>query len=505
MRRVRAVLVAIGLVLSLAPAVGDPAGAAPTPSATVPTSSAIGLAAGGLSQTGRWVTDASGRVVVLHGLNQVYKVAPYEPSAAGFSDDDAAFLASNGFNAVRVGVIWAGVEPQPGVYDDGYLDSINATVQMLAAHGIVSLLDFHQDLYNEKFQGEGAPAWAVAGDTVGGLLPNPALGFPGNYLGNPAEWHTWDQFWANAKASDGVGLQDHYARMWAHVAARFANNPAIAGYEIMNEPWAGSLGLLCVVPLVGCPLFEAGALTSFYKRVDAAIRTVDTTHTIYVEPNVLFTQSDATYIGKLDDSKVGFAFHDYCSTEELLANNALCPPQDELTVGAGTQYAQSHAMPALITEFGATNDLPNIAEMVGLADKYRAGWFEWAYTGNDKTSSSPDGQALVLDPSQPPTGANVLTDKLKTLAEPYPQVVAGTPTSWSFVKGVFHLVYTSAHADRPGNFPAGAETDIAVPAIQYPNGYRVTVTGATVLSAPNAATLRLAATSAATVQVTVSA
>jgi endoglycosylceramidase len=494
MRRVRAVLIATGLALLLAPAVSGPAGADPASTGT-------GLAAGGLSQTGRWITDSSGRVVVLHGLNQVYKVAPYEPSAAGFSDDDAAFLASNGFNAVRVGVIWAGVEPQPGVYDDRYLDSIDATVRMLAVHGIVSLLDFHQDLYNEKFQGEGAPAWAVQD----GGRPNPALGFPGNYLGNPAEWHTWDQFWANAKASDGVGLQDHYARMWAHTAARFANDPAVAGYEIMNEPWAGTLGLLCVVPLVGCPLFDAGALTSFYKRVDIAIRTVDTTHTVYVEPNVLFTQSDATYIGKLADPKAGFAFHDYCSTEEVLANSALCPPQDELTVGAGTRYAQSRAMPPLITEFGATNDLPNITELVGLADKYRAGWFEWAYTGNDKTSASPDGQALVLDPSQPPTGANVLTDKLKALAEPYPQVMAGTPTSWSFSKGVFHLTYTSARADGHGSFAAGAETDVAVPAIQFPNGYRTSVSGATVLSAPNATTLRLAPTGAATVQVTVSA
>jgi endoglycosylceramidase len=34
-------------------------------------------------------------------------------------------------------------------------------VTTLASHGIVSLLDFHQDLYNEAFQGEGAPAWAV--------------------------------------------------------------------------------------------------------------------------------------------------------------------------------------------------------------------------------------------------------------------------------------------------------------------------------------------------------
>src|ERR1700758_2456163 len=67
-----------------------------------------------LGHVGRWMTDSAGRVVVLHGLNQVYKVPPYEPSADGFGDDDAAFLAANGFDAMRVGVIWAGVEPRPG-------------------------------------------------------------------------------------------------------------------------------------------------------------------------------------------------------------------------------------------------------------------------------------------------------------------------------------------------------------------------------------------------------
>ena len=113
-----------------------------------------------LGHAGRWMTDADGRAVILHGLNQVYKVPPYEPSADGFGDDDAAFLAANGFNAMRVGVIWAAVEPQPLSYDDNYLTSIAQTVATLASHGIVSLLDFHQDMYNEIFQGEGAPPWA---------------------------------------------------------------------------------------------------------------------------------------------------------------------------------------------------------------------------------------------------------------------------------------------------------------------------------------------------------
>ncbi|MDT4912351.1 MAG: endoglycosylceramidase [Pseudonocardiales bacterium] len=499
MRRVRVVLITAALALLTAPALSGAAAADPPPPAT-------GLAALGLDQTGRWITDATGRVVVLHGVNQVYKVAPYAPSTDGFDDDDAAFLADNGFNAVRVGVIWSAVEPRPGQYDDAYLDSVASTVHTLAAHGIVSQLDFHQDLYNEKFQGEGAPAWAVPNDALAGLLPNPPLGFPYNYLANPAEWHAWDRFWANAKAADGVGLQDHYARAWAHVAARFATDRAVAGYDVMNEPWAGTLWEPCLLPLIGCPLFDGGALTAFYNRVDAAIRTVDPTHTIYIEPNVLFTQVNATGLRSPSGARRGFSFHDYCSTEELTGNNALCPPQDDLTVATANRFAQSHDMPALLTEFGATNDLANVASVMRIADKYRTGWLEWAYTGNDKTSASPDGQALVLDPSKPPIGANVLTAKLRTLAEPYPQLVAGTPTSWSFANGVFRLTYTTARVDGFGAFSAGTATEIAVPAIQFPGGYRVAVSGATVVSAPNAATLRLASLpGATTVQVAVSA
>src|ERR1700761_6973331 len=59
-----------------------------------------GPAVSPLGHAGRWLTDASGRVVVLHGLNQVYKVPPYTPSADGFGDDDAAFLEANGFNGM---------------------------------------------------------------------------------------------------------------------------------------------------------------------------------------------------------------------------------------------------------------------------------------------------------------------------------------------------------------------------------------------------------------------
>jgi endoglycosylceramidase len=443
--------------------------------------------AGPIGSSTTWLTDAHGRVVLLHGLNQVSKVAPYEPSSDGFDEDDAAFLQANGFNVMRIGVIWAAVEPTPGHYDDRYLNSIKQTVATLAAHGIVSLLDFHQDLYNEKFQGEGAPAWAVQD----GGLPNLPLGFPFNYFGNLAEEHAWDAFWNNAKAADGVGLQDHYARAWAHVAAAFSNDSSVLGYEVMNEPWPGTLWEPCALPVIGCPTFD-NTLTAFYQRVSTAIRASDHTHLVWIEPNVLFSYFDANNLGTVADPKLGFAFHDYCPTESELQTNLLCAQLDSLSVTIAKNYPNKHQIPTLLTEFGATSDTANLSEVVTLADKQMMGWTEWAYTGNDITSSSPQGQTLVVDPALPPTGSNVLTAKLKALAEVYPQAIAGIPIVFGNANGIFTLTYSTKNVTAAlGNFPAGSETDVAVPAIQYPSGYLVTVTGGHVVSAPNATTLRI--------------
>src|SRR3954467_5909012 len=97
-----------------------------------------------LGHNGRWITDAHGRVVFIHAVNMVYKRPPYYPRAVGFGADDARFLRRHGFNGGRLGVIYAGVEPRPGHYDDGYIDKIAKTQRALARKGIFSQIDFHQ-------------------------------------------------------------------------------------------------------------------------------------------------------------------------------------------------------------------------------------------------------------------------------------------------------------------------------------------------------------------------
>ena len=79
-----------------------PAAAAPTPP---------------LDHDGRWITDADGRAVILHGFNMVYKRGSYRPEDTGFGRDDARFLQRYGFNTVRLGIIYKGLEPQPPAAD----------------------------------------------------------------------------------------------------------------------------------------------------------------------------------------------------------------------------------------------------------------------------------------------------------------------------------------------------------------------------------------------------
>ncbi len=439
-----------------------------------------GEPAGPLTNTGRWFTDAKGRVVVLHGINMVAKRPPYQPSALGFGADDAKFLARNGFNNVRLGLIYAGVEPEPGVYDDAYIAQSRRTGKVLAKQGISTMVDFHQDLYNERYDGEGWPAWATLDD---GLSAEPKPGFPVTYLTSPGLNRAFDNFWANAPGPGGVGLQDRYAAAWAEVAAAFKRDDHVLGYDLMNEPWPGSVYETCL-STVGCPDFDQNKLAPMWARTIAAIRDVESRHIIFSEPNVLFNFGVNTNLPDLG-SNLGFSFHDYCLTGLIPGAPPTCDLADSLVFDNADAHSERTGDSLILSEFGATQDLPTLTRVVDLADEHMVSWQEWHYCGcDDPTTSGPgDEQALVKDPAQPPVGDNVFRAKLAALARPYPQVVAGTPSSWGFdpVRKHFKLDFKPKRADGSGKFSRGV-SQIFVPKIQYPNGYRVRIANAEVVS-----------------------
>src|SRR3954469_10685958 len=364
-----------------------------------------------LNHAGRWTTDKSGHVVVLHGLNMVSKLAPYAPDATGFGDDDAAFLAAEGLNTGRAGVIYKAVEPQPGVYDDTYLQRIENTVQTLGRHGIFALIDFHQDLYNERFQGEGWPDWAVQDD---GLPAQPQAGFPGNYLAMPALQHAFDHFWANDPGPGGVGLQDRYAAAWRHVAERFRDNPSVLGYDLLNEPWPGTTWQQCANP-AGCPEFDA-RMSGFVARTLGAIRQSDPDTLVFYEPNVLFNNGADTHLADTGDAHAAMSFHDYCLTaSEGGQGYGNCGRFDDLVFANADKRAQNTGDALLLTEFGATDARDVLLGVLERADRAMVGWQEWHYCGcADPTTSGPgDKQAIVRDPNKPPAGDNLVKGTLQ--------------------------------------------------------------------------------------------
>ncbi len=142
----------------------------------------------------------------------------------------------------------------------------------------------------------------------------------------------------------------------------------------------------------------------------------------------------------------------------------------------------------LLSEFGATDDVDELTRIANLADRHRVSWQEWHYCGcSDPTTSGPgDVQALVKDPAKPPRGANVFLGKLRALARPYPQAIAGTPLGFHFAPDTrrFGLAYTTT-SPGGGDTPPNPLTDVFLPRIQYPNGYVAQARGGSVTRVAN--------------------
>jgi endoglycosylceramidase len=438
-----------------------------------------------LGHQGRWITDASGRVVILHGVAVVVGGAfglagGDEMTAAevGFSQADADLLASEGFNVVRLGMFFRGYSPdQAGVYDDAYLQSFLGTHRQLAGVGINTLVDFHQDQLAPRYNGRGFPDWLLIDDG----FPNGQQPFPQGYFVNPALNRAYDNLWANAAGPGGVGLQDRFADGWSRVAAAFAQEDRVLGYDIFNEPWPGTPWPTCANP-AGCPPggFDQTQLTAFSNRIIAAIRGGDPDRIAFYEPNLQFDVGAQTQHGKAADPNVGMSFHNYClgaapGLPHIPDPIGACEDIGETLVfqNAEAHSAQTDAA-LLLTEFGDTEDPEIHSRVAGLADRFMVGWTDWAYMGST-------GQ-IKIDNAAPPTPDNIRQARLDAVVRAYPRLVAGTPESYGYdpASRRFEAVWSTR---LPDGSPAGAlPSEIFVPRRHYGADYRVEVSGAEVIS-----------------------
>ncbi len=439
------------------------------------------LPRGPLRPEGRWLRDPLGRVVILHGVNGVWKIPPYHPpeSQQGFTRADARLLRELGFNVFRLGWIWKGLEPAKDRVDRAYLDALERWAKLLEEEGIFVLLDSHQDMYNERFKGEGFPDWATYDDGIPLLVD---AGFPGNYL-TPAVSRAFDNLWMNRE-----GIWGEYASAWKEVASRFASHRMVLGYDLLNEPWPGTQWPTCAQP-AGCPAFDRLFLQPFQDTVTAAIREVDRVHIAFYEPHVLFNFGVGSWLSAPPSgaAPVGLSFHDYCLSGDLgaitgvreagEAGKAACPGMDSLVFQNAASTARSLGGPPLLTEFGAGDDLAEVERYVELADSSLTGWIYWQYKNWSDPTGAPGPEGLFREDSDL---ASLKQEKAAVLSRVYPMAVAGTPISYRFDPAgkEFRLEYSPEAAAR-------GPTVVFVPvARHYPGGYRVEAEGARVTSPP---------------------
>ena len=300
-----------------------------------------------------FVVAATGKQIMLTGPNVVMKGPPYLPSVSGnvfcvdntsgdcvatgtctscstFNEFDVAHIKSMGWNAIRLGVVWAGAQPtDEDSLDPDFLLRLHAVLDLTDKTGLHVILDNHGDMVGSAGCGNGVPMWfskQAASELIGKPLVTglpyslvPAMNIK-NLAGydtcgdNAAAWaaHAGDPNYnllnaccqamnspnpgalgfttINQKTMDylvkaGPG-RDKFVRFWTLLSQAVTSHPSAVAAELMNEPmtihrhamydtWRVTTeAIVSVIPDMSvalCDTGEGALLPTWLSKIDAAI------------------------------------------------------------------------------------------------------------------------------------------------------------------------------------------------------------------------------------------
>lgn len=387
------------------------------------------------------------------------------PAGYGFAQDDAQWLATNGFDSVRLGFNAGAVMPTPGVIDTAYVDSFVETVEQLEAEGLLVLIDLHQDGWGPSLGSNGFPEWM----TFTNGAENTGTPFPLYYVTNPAIQVAFDSFWANEIGPGGVPVHEHIATIFDTMAQELGDSDAILGWDLINEPWPGTDFGPCLEAGPGCPDQDTNSLDPYYARMTTAIRDAGADQLIFGEPWVLFNfgEPDTNIALPGGDANSGLSFHVYTLSDDKVP----------VVMEKAQKWSEQTGGALLNTEFGADPDPQFTDGQIKEFDRALIPWMHWAYNEN-----------TIEDLKAPP--ADNEAKNVDALVRPHPLAVGGTPTrlDYDLPTRVMRFTWDTGRPDGTAS-PADTETVFQVAPRTYPNGYKVLTVGAKVISEPNAASL----------------
>jgi len=199
-----------------------------------------------------------------------------------------------GMNFLRLLVTWEAVEHDgPGLYDEEYLDYLERLVALAGEYGLSLFIDPHQDVWSRWTGGDGAPIWTLeaAGfeperlHASGAAIvhqeqgdPFPRMIWPANY--NRLACATmFTLFYAGDAFAPGIAaaetdaslqgfLQEHFIAAMERVAQRVARFDHVVGFDSLNEPSAGFIGLSDLARLERA-LSKVGPMPSPWEAMQA--------------------------------------------------------------------------------------------------------------------------------------------------------------------------------------------------------------------------------------------
>ncbi|WP_214321571.1 cellulase family glycosylhydrolase [Nonomuraea sediminis] len=414
--------IAVGLVLAFLTGAGVVAWTRDTPGDGVP-----------------YVTDSRGRALILRGFNTSSSAKSTPDALPEFTEADLQReYGDMGTNFVRFLIQWRAVEPTPGTYDTKYLDKVAERVGWYAKRGYHVMLDMHQDLWGsgitpEGGAGNGAPGWATHLDGLPVATDQPTWEM---YYLEPGVIRAFDHFWNTT--GDHPELMDHYAGAWKAVAARFKDEPAVLGYDLMNEPWGGS---------VQGAAFESGPLAELYRRCIAQIRSVDDDSWIFLEPQAVGANWGLpSALPHFDDPRpgppmIGFAPHLYPLPLDL---------GDDYTAGSKEwtdrtmgwwrdntlRTARRIGGPVILGEFGLDMTRPGAADLVNRVQDLGLSMSYW--------SRDPGAWGPYDDKGKP-------TPLVAIYNRAYPRAIGGVPRKISYGDRSLTVVF-DANETGPSEF-----------------------------------------------------
>jgi aryl-phospho-beta-D-glucosidase BglC (GH1 family) len=237
-----------------------------------------------------------------------------------FTEEDVKAMAELGANVIRIPFNYRHFErdDRPFEYLEAGFKRLDAAMDWCAKHGIYVILDFH----------------AVQG------------------WHNP-DWHS-DNAHVHILLYQTAHYQERFARLWAEMARRYKDHPALAGYGLMNEP--------CTrvhYEDYDSPDYNWDGLNAVHRKAAQAIREVDSNHILFIEGDNFaceFDGLDVTF-----DENVVVESHNYMAPTGggdpypgeiagMYWNRDIVAA--EFGMHSGTRCAFKYRKPVFVGEFG---------------------------------------------------------------------------------------------------------------------------------------------------------